>query len=122
MGAPRVGVAGDRHQLTPLGSVRSVRRWASSRGKRRVRSLVRHDLPEPLRGSEGLGAEFDTVLALAANEAAQGSNEPGVQHDRHVGQRGSPPQCGEPAEDSLDASGVGRSKSLGGGPGHGRRC
>ena len=56
MGAPRVGVAGERHQLSPFGSVRSLRRWTYSSGKRGVRSLVRHDLPELLRASEGLRA------------------------------------------------------------------
>ena len=82
MGAPRVGVAGERHQLPPFGSVRSLRRWTYSSGKRGVRSLVRHDLPELLRASEGLRAEFDAVLA--ANEAAQGSAETGAPSPRRI--------------------------------------
>lgn len=83
-------------------------------------SLVRHDLPEALRPSEGLGAELDAVLA--GNEAAQGSAETGVQHDRHVGKRRSLPQRAETAEDSSDASGLCRSKSLGVGDAHAGRC
>ena len=83
-------------------------------------ALVRHDLPEPLRASKGPGAELDPVLA--SNEAAEGSAEAGVHHDSDVGERGSLPQCAEPAEDPLDAAGVGRSKSLGRGPVHARRC
>ena len=74
-------------------------------------SFVCHDFPEALRASQGLGAELDAVLA--ANVAAQGSAETGVQHDSHVGERGCLPQRAEPAEDPLDAAGVGRSKSPG---------
>jgi hypothetical protein len=55
--------------------MRRLARRASSCGEDGVGGLVRHDLPEPLRASQGAGSELDPVLA--SNEAAEGSTRRG---------------------------------------------
>jgi hypothetical protein len=100
MSGPRVGIAGSSHEAQPFGPMRRLAHSAS-RGDHGVGGLVCHDLPEPLRASQGPGSELDPVLA--SNEAAECSTEAGVLQDSDVGEGASVPQCAEPAEDPLDA-------------------
>ncbi len=116
MNGPRVGIAGSSHEASPFGPMRRLACGASCCREGGVGALVRHDVPEPLRASQGAGSELDPVLT--SNEAAECSTKAAIRDDPDVGERGSVPQCAEPAENPLGASGLSRSKRLGRGPVH----
>lgn len=120
MGGPCVRVAGESHEASPFGAMWRLALRGSCGGERSVGALVGHYFPQPLRGRQDARSELDPELA--SHEAAEGSTEAGIRRDSDVGERGGFPQRAEPAEHSLDASSLCRSKGVGRGPGHARRC